>query len=299
MQGKTLYRSLTLTACALLMAASAHSADPPTPACEQCASWNVPQKPLRIYGNTYYVGVHGLSSILITSDKGHVLIDGALRESAPRIEANIQALGFRVQDIKLILNSHVHMDHAGGIATLQSLSGATVAASAPSAKVLEQGFSNRDDPQYGILSPIDKVKSVRVIKDGEIVRVGELALTAHATPGHTRGSTSWTWKSCEQSRCLNMVYVDSISPVSADGFKYSQSKDYPNAVADFEKSFATIEALPCDILMTPHPDVSDFFTRIDKRGAGPNALVDNTACKRFAAAGKKTFAKRLAEEAAQ
>ena len=90
-------------------------------------------------------------------------------------------------------------------------------------------------------------------------------------------------------------------PISAPTFKFSQSKTYPNAVADFEKSFATIAALPCDILLTPHPDVSNLFSRLDKRDAGssPNALVDATACKRFAAAGKQTFAKRLAEEAAQ
>jgi metallo-beta-lactamase class B len=280
----------------LITTGGAYAANPPPPPCDACAAWNVPQKPLRIYGNTYYVGVHGLSSLLITSDHGHVLIDGGSQESAAQIAASIKALGFRVRDIKLILNSHDHFDHAGGIAELQKLSGANVAALALSAKVLEQGFSDPNDPQYGpALLTIPKVKSVRVVQDGETVRVGELALTAHATPGHTPGSTTWTWKSCEDTRCLNMVYADSLMPISSSTFKFSSSKDYPNAVADFEKSYATLSALPCDILMTPHPEVSNLFARIDKR----DSLVDTEACKRYAESGKQKLTKRLAEEAAQ
>ena len=288
-------RAAALVALTVLATTSALSADEPKSACQQCLAWNQPQKPFRVYGNTYYVGVHGLSSILITSDKGHVLIDGALPESAAAIQANIKALGFKVADVKLILNSHDHFDHAGGIAELQKASGAPVAALALSAKVLEQGFSDPDDPQFGSVGPIPKVKAVRVVKDGETVRVGELALTAHATPGHTPGSTTWTWKSCEQSRCLNMVYADSVMPVAADAFKFSRNTGYPHVVADFEKSFATIAALPCDVLITPHPDISDLFARMEK----PDALVDTTGCKRYAEMGKKRLAKRLAEEGAQ
>ena len=116
-----------------------------------CAEWNVPQRPFRVYGNTFYVGPHGLSAILITSPSGHSLIDGALPGSAPQIAQNIRALGFRAEDVKLILNSHAHFDHAGGIAYLQRVTGATVAASALSATVLERGLSGPDDPQYGQL----------------------------------------------------------------------------------------------------------------------------------------------------
>ena len=136
---------------------SAHAMPRDPSPCTQCAEWNVSQEPFRIYGNTYYVGVHGLSSILITSPQGHVLIDGDLPESAPKIAANIRALGFRIKDVKLILNSHVHYDHAGGIAELHRLSGATVAASKFTARALEIGRSGPDDPQYGILPPIQKV----------------------------------------------------------------------------------------------------------------------------------------------
>src|SRR5688572_23418490 len=167
----------------LMLATSAVLAAAPS-TCGPCAAWNVAQLPFRIFGNTYYVGVRGLSSILITSSEGHVLIDGGLAESVPTIAASIRALGFRIEDVKLILNSHAHFDHAGGIAELQRLSGAAVAASPWSARVLESGTSPRGDPQFGSLPTMPKIAKVRVIRDGEILRIGPLALTAHFTPGH-------------------------------------------------------------------------------------------------------------------
>ena len=271
-----------------------------TPACKQCAEWNVSQEPFRIYGNTYYVGVHGLSSILITSPQGLVLIDGDLRESAPKIVASIQALGFRINDVKLILNSHVHHDHAGGIAELHRLSGAPVAASKFTARALEAGHSGTDDPLYGELTPIQPVAHVRVIRDGETLHVGPLALTAHFTPGHTPGGTTWTWQSCDQDHCLNMVYADSLSAISADNFKFSSNTTYPNVMRDFQKSFATLSALPCDILLTPHPEVSDLWGRLSRRdkGGDPNAFVDPTACRRLADISRANLEKRVARESA-
>ena len=290
---------LLLLATAFLPLASAHTQN--APSCPKCAQWNISQQPFHIYGNTYYVGVRGLSSILVTSPRGDILIDGDLEESAPKIVANIRALGFRIEDVKLILNSHVHYDHAGGIAELQKLSGAAVAASPFTARALESGRSGRDDPQYEILPPIQKVTTgVQVLKDGQTVRVGPLTLTAHFTPGHTPGGTTWTWQSCEQERCLNMVYADSLSPISADSFRFSDSQAYPTARKDFEKSFATLDALPCDILLTPHPEISDTWERLEKRDKGdPNGFVDTTACKRFATTSRENLAKRLASETAK
>jgi metallo-beta-lactamase class B len=249
-----------------------------------CPIWNAPQQPFRIFGNVYYVGPRGLSAILITSADGHVLIDGALPESVPGIVASIRALGFRVEDIRLLLNSHAHFDHAGGLGELQRVSGARAAATRPSARVLELGGSGPDDPQYGVIPPIAPVSRVQVVTDGETLRVGPLALTAHTTAGHTPGGTSWTWRSCENTRCLDIVYADSLTLVAADGFLYTRSKDYPNALSDFEKGFATLSALPCDILLTPHPDASDLWNRVSKRdqGIGVDALVDRDACRRYA-----------------
>jgi metallo-beta-lactamase class B len=191
--------------------------------CTQCAQWNEPQQPFQVYGNTYYVGTHGLSSILITSPQGHVLIDGDMQESAPLIAANIKSLGFRIEDVKLILNSHVHFDHAGGIAGLHELSGAQVAGSPFTARALESGHSGPDDPQFESLPPIQKVANVKVLKDGEVLKAGPLALTAHFTPGHTPGGTTWTWQSCEKERCLNIVYADSLTAVSSANFRFSSS----------------------------------------------------------------------------
>lgn len=268
-------------------------------ACPSCAEWNAPQAPLRVYGNTYYVGPHGLGAILITSPAGHILIDGGLPQSAPVIEASIRALGFHVEDIRLILNSHVHWDHAGGIAALQHASGAVVAASPASAAVLRTGGVGRDDPQFGTLPPITPVSHVRIIADGQTLYVGELAVTAHFTAGHTPGGTTWTWQSCEAGRCLNMVYADSQSPISADGFHFTHNDTYPGALKDFEHGFTVLDSLPCDILMTPHPDASGFWERVAKRDAGDaNALVDTNACHAYADQARDRLAKRVDSEKA-
>jgi metallo-beta-lactamase class B len=268
--------------------------------CPPCAEWNAPHAPLRIHGNTYYVGTNGLSAILVTAREGHVLIDGGLPESAPAIVANIRALGFLVEDVRLILNSHAHYDHAGGIAELQRASGAAVAASPASAPVLRRGTSGPDDPQYGTLIPYPPVAgTVRVIADGEVLRVGPLALTAHFTPGHTAGGTSWSWRSCdEQGRCLDFVYADSQTPVSADGFLFSRSERYPNAIQDFERGFAALEGLKCDVLITPHPGASQLWERIAARdrGTATPALVDTDGCKRYAANARRQLARRVESE---
>ena len=157
----------------LAMAAAAPlSAQTPTPNCSRCAEWNTPQAPFRIYGNTYYVGPHGISSILITSPKGHILIDGAIAESAPQIAAHIRSLGFRLEDVKLILSTHIHFDHAGGIAELQRMTGATVMASPSSAALLAKGGVDPADPQFGDLLPVAKVAHVKALREGETVHSG-------------------------------------------------------------------------------------------------------------------------------
>ena len=295
-------RSLTTWTAALFAlwstAAAAQTDDPltrPYPAsqCSNCAGWNEPQAPAKLHGNTYYVGTHGLTALLITSPEGHVLIDGALPNSAPLILANVRALGFDVRDIRLILNSHVHYDHAGGLAALQRASGARVAASVASAPVLESGSSAPGDPQHGELFDIPPVRNVQRFADGETLRVGPLALTAHLTPGHTQGGTSWTWRSCDDAGCVDIVYADSHSAISADGFRYTDSPAYPNAVADFERGFRTLEALPCDILITPHPSGSSLWERLER---GPAGLIDPTACQEYAARGRQGLQRRLQTE---
>lgn len=263
--------------------------------CSQCETWNKPQAPFRIFGNTYYVGTHGLSSILITSKGGHILIDGALPQSVQQIVAHIHSLGFRIQDVKVIVNSHVHFDHAGGIAQLQKLSDARVMASAWSAAVMRKGGAGRDDPQYGAVQPISPISNVADVRDGETIRVGDIAMTAHFTPGHTPGGTSWTWKSCEGSICRDIVYADSLTPVSRDGFLFSS---HPQLLQGFEESFAFLESARCDVLITPHPELSRLWDRLDARmhGATPDPMIDSRACRELAQHGRKQLRHRLTEE---
>ena len=272
--------------------------DPPHK-CDSCDEWNKPREPFKVFGNTYFVGTDGLSAILIVGDAGLILLDGGLEQSAAVIDANIRKLGFKTQDITLIVNSHGHYDHAGGIAALQRASGATVAASPSGASALQRGENTTDDPQYGFgktANGFPPVKNVKVIKDSEKLSVGNIAITANFTPGHTPGSTTWTWRSCEGSNCLNMVYADSISAVSAPGFKFTSK---PDVINQFRRSISRLGELPCDIVVSTHPSATNLDAKITQRaalkGTGPDPFVDH-GCKALAAGAMKNLEARIAEE---
>ena len=278
--------------------AAAIQPDPPI-TCKSCEAWNLAQEPFQVYGNTYYVGVAGLSSILIASSKGLILIDGALPQSAPLIAASIAKLGFRVEDLKLIVNAHAHFDHAGGIAALQRASGASVAASPSGARALAAGGPTADDPQFG--SPNNRfppVQRVRSVSDHETLRVGSLAITAHLTPGHTPGSATWTWRSCEADRCLSIVYADSLSAVAAPGFRFTGNDSTASRVATFMNSIATVESLPCDVLLSPHPELFDMDAKLLRRHAQPNInpFIQTGSCRHYAAGARQALQQRIVEE---
>ena len=277
-------------------------ADPPK-VCDACDEWNAPQEPFRVFGNTYYVGTAGLAAVLVTSAAGHVLLDGALPQSAPRIDASIRKLGFRTEDVRLILNSHAHYDHAGGIAALARKSAATVAASASGARAIETGEPTKDDPQYAFgreSNGFPPVKGVRVVADGEPLRVGDVAITAHYTPGHTPGATTWTWRSCEKDGCLDVVYADSLNSVSAPGFRFTGDASHPPLVASFERSIDVVAGLPCDILLSVHPGFSRMFEPLRRRAAssGSEPLKDPGACRAYAEGARQRLRARVAEETA-
>jgi len=279
---------------------AALKADPPKK-CESCDGWNAPQEPFRVFGNTYYVGVAGLSSVLVASDKGLILLDGGLPQSAPLIDASIRKLGFRTEDVRLIVNSHAHYDHAGGIAALQRASGATVAASASGARAIESGEPPADDPQYAFgkdANGFPPVKVVKVVADGETLHVGDLAVTAHLTPGHTPGSTTWTWRSCEGPRCLDVVYADSLNAVSAPGFRFSGDANHPSLEAAFRRSISTVGSLPCHILLAVHPAFAGMEDKLRRRREQPGSepFVDPTACRTYATDAAKRLDQRIAEE---
>ena len=260
--------------------------------CTSCTAWNQPQKPFKLYGNTWYVGTRELSALLVTGPKGHILLDGALPQSAALIAANIKLLGFRMKDVKLILNSHEHFDHAGGIAALQRASGAVVAASARGAKVLEDGVIGKDDAQYDPTQDprIEKISSVKRVADGDVLRVGNLAITTHLTPGHTPGGATWTWRSCEKGRCLDMVYADSLTPVSADNFRFS---DDPARVAEFKATIDKVGALKCDVVVSTHPGFTEVLEKLAARTKNTNPFIDPAGCRTYAEGARKRLDARL------
>ena len=299
----TLLAKLMLATVATMAAGAVQAKTPATVQdkpvnCDNCKEWNAPVKPFNVFGNTWYVGTAGLSAVLVTSPQGHILLDGALPQSAPLIIANIKALGFHIEDVKYILNSHAHWDHAGGIAALQRASGATVMASAAAAPVLQSGTNGKDDPQYQAdpVVHVAKVSKVSLVGEGDTVKVGPLALTAHMTPGHTPGGTTWTWTSCEGQRCLDIVYADSLNPYSSGDFTYTGKGGKPDISASFEASIAKVAALPCDIIIPVHPGTTDVLGKAAKRSGSDNPLIDANACRAYAAEAGGLLAKKLAKE---
>lgn len=255
--------------------------------------WDDRAPPHKVFGNVYYVGTCGITALLVTSPQGHVLLDGATEAGSPAIAANIEALGFNPTDVKYILNSHEHSDHAGGLAHLQKVTGAPVLALEPAVATLQRGTVDDDDPQSGVLDAFPPVPQVRLLEAGAVVRVGDLAFTAHATPGHAPGGTSWTWVSCDGPRCLNMAYVDSLSAASDKTYRFSDHADY---LAAFRDSIGMVASLDCDILVTPHPAASQLWQRLAPAATLP--LADAGACKDYARQALHRLDKRLADEAA-
>jgi metallo-beta-lactamase class B len=263
----------------------------------KAADWYAPQEPFAIYGNTYYVGTGGISSVLIASPAGHILIDVGGPSSPDMIVEHIRKLGFKVEDIRYILSSHEHLDHAGGIAALQKLSGATVLASPEAVKVLQSGHPDKGDPQYPNLDLITPVAHTRAVRDGETIKLGPLAVTAHFTPGHTKGATTWTWQSTEGGKTVNVVYADSLTAIAADGMSFSRNPLYPDAKANLELSIATVEALKCDVVISAHPEASGLWERKAKQvELGDAAFIDSEACRTYAAKARATLENTLAKE---
>jgi len=262
--------------------------------CSNCERWNIPQDPFRILGNTWFVGTAGLTALLIETDEGLILVDAALPQSSMLIEANIRKLGFDPLNIKAILVSHAHFDHAGGINALQRLSGAAVYSSPDGADVLRSGLLQEDDPQF-LYGPentsFPASKNVTGIADREVVTVGGVSVKAVHTPGHTPGGVSWTWESCALGTCYDIVYADSLTAVSAEGYRYS---DGPAANQMIESAGAIAE-LDCDVLLSPHPFFFGMKDKLEKRDEG-NPFINNVACMLYAETALSWLEQRLDSE---
>jgi metallo-beta-lactamase class B len=278
------FACLLVTAALTPTAQAAPSDDQKPMKCTRCAGWNEPVAPYRLAANTWYVGTKGLSSVLVVDKAGLVLIDGGLPQSAALILDNVRKAGFDPKDIRLILNSHAHFDHAGGIAALARLTGAPVAAGRDGVVALAAGSYHADDAQagFGEKARYPAVATVRPVDDGDVVGVGDTPIRAIASPGHAPGGMSWTWKSCEDGTCRDVVYLDSLNAVSTEEYRFL---DHPGTLGALRASIARLAALPCDVAIAAHPDQL------------PNAAGGSgTACAAYAKAASTALERRLDRE---
>jgi len=255
------------------------------------AAWVEPTAPFAITDNIYYVGTKGLASYLIVSGKQAVLLDGTLDENVPAIQQNIQALGFELSDVKVIINSHAHYDHAAGIARLKESTGAKVVAMAADRSALENGRQEGDTDYGGALFPAANVD--RVLNDGDTVSVGNVVLTATLTPGHTKGCTTWSVVSPDKGTERRVLFPCSISVA---GNILVGNKSYPDIVSDFRQSFDRLASMEADIVLPAHPELVDLLGRKAKHDAGDaGAFVDGSLLSTIVDRSRSAFERQLAK----
>lgn len=261
---------------------------------------SIPDEPFRLADNLYYVGSTGVTAFLLTGPQGHVLIDGGYPETAPLIVGSIAKLGFDIKDVKVLLNTHAHFDHAGGLRELQRASGAQLWISEGDAPIVAAGGADR--ASYGPLRflGIGRFPKPRVdhrFKDGDTVRVGPVELTAHITAGHTPGCTSWSFPVRDAGR--ELLAVDVCSLTLLPFMKLADPQVYPGIRADFEKSFQTLRGLPADIFLGSH---GSFFALGKKRRARSGAanpvdpFIDREGYRRYIDDAEADFRQQLAKE---
>lgn len=262
-------------------------------ACGTRDGWSDPAPPAHIHGRSWYVGTCGITAVLIETRAGLVLIDTGPADAAQHVLANIRALGFAPRQVKWLLMTHEHFDHVGGMAAIQQATGARLATLRAAAEVLRSGRPNPADPQYGLLigQPMAPARVHRELRHGEALVLGGMRFTVHANPTHSPGSSSWTWRSCEADKCLTIAYVDSISSISSDDYRFS---DHPERVEAARAGLRVMESLPCDLMLTPHPDGSALLERL----SGKQPLTGPRACVAYADQGGQRLANRLASETA-
>ncbi len=272
---------LSLSACSI-----AHASEPLLPQGKGYQSpdaWRQSVAPVRVADHTWQIGTAGITAILLKSADGALLIDGGLPQTKDMLLAHMRALGVAPGDLKMILASHAHADHAGPLAAIKRVTGAQVVNDAESAVLMAHGGS--DDIHFGddILYP--PVQTDRVVHDGEVLVLGNLRLTAHFIPGHTPGSIAWTWDDTRDGTALHIAYVDSLT---APGYRLVDNPRYPDIVDDFRHSFAIVRTLPCDLLLTPHADLSgwDFANAANPH---PHPM----SCRAYADTAEKNLAAQL------
>lgn len=260
---------------------------------ENDRSWNQPVEPFKIAGNIYYVGANEVTSYLIATPKGHILLDSGFKETVPLIRANIAKLGFKLEDVKFLINSQAHYDHAAGLADLKALTGAKLLASVEDAKLLARG--GNDDPNFGDRFPFDQVIADKTFKDGWKLRLGGSTMTANITAGHTPGCTTWTMTVDDDGKPLNAIFVCSTS---APGYTLVNNSKYPNISKDFENTFKRMRTFKVDIFLSAHGSQFDLTRKIAsfRNGGGTNPFVDPAGYRAYVEQTEKAFRDRLAEQ---
>lgn len=249
------------------------------------ADYGVPHAPYRVAGNVDHVGTKGIGVYLIATPKGHILLDGSTVAGAAVVEANIKALGFRLKDVKYIVETHAHWDHVGGLAKLKADTGAQLIASAGDRYGLEHGVHVGDNSSGPGSFPAVKVD--RVIGGGGTVSVGGVSMVAHMTPGHTRGCTTWTLDIKDHGIARRVLFFGSTTTA---GNVLVGNKTYPNIVADYRLSFRRLHGLRADILLTNHPEMADMESKYQAQTAGKaDAFVDANALPALVAATEADF----------
>jgi metallo-beta-lactamase class B len=264
-------------------------------------SWKEPVPPRRLIGNIYYVGASGVSSFLITTPEGHFLIDTGFEDTVPIIQRGVAELGFKLSDIKFILSSHAHSDHVAGHAAMKKLTRAKIVASAADARVLKSGGADDFSPFPPELMRYQPQKTDRIVRDRETVTLGGVTLTAHLTPGHTKGATTWTMNVTETGKTYLVGFFSSVSLVESTPLLHNRA--YPEIVADYERTFTRLKSLPCEVWFAPHAGqfaMPEKFARLDAPDASekPNPFIDPEGWRARIAAGETHFREQLAAEKA-
>ncbi|MFA6955246.1 MAG: subclass B3 metallo-beta-lactamase [Thermoanaerobaculia bacterium] len=268
----------------------------PAAAMDIPANWTTPIEPFNVVGNIYYVGTAELSSWLIVTDEGYILLDAPLDENVPLLLANIETLGFDPKKIAILLNSHAHLDHAGGFAAITAKTGARLYMSRADAELAARG--GKGDFAFGDGAAYPPVAADRIIADGEKVTLGATTLTAMITPGHTKGNTTWTTRVRDGDRDLLVVFAPSLS---APGYTLVDNHEYRSIVGDYCATFERLAKLKPDVFLATHGSFFDLETTAAarRRGKGANPFIAPTRYGEFVSYWKDRFEKELASQEAE
>ncbi len=260
------------------------------------ADFLVPFPAHHVIGNIYFVGSKGLGIYLVSTPQGHILINAGLEDSVPMIQQSVEKLGFRFSDIKILLISHAHFDHDAGAARIKKLTGAKYMVMDSDVPVVESG--GKKDFFYahtpGMLYPAAKVD--RVLHDGNTVSLGDSVLTAHLTPGHTKGCTTWTMKVHEGSESYDVVIVG--SPNVNEGYKLVNNAAYPEIASDYEKMFSVLRSLHCDVFLGAHGNYYDMESKYARMSGGANPFIDPKGYQKYVNEREQAFRAELAHQQA-